>query len=170
MIVIRELSKLTYVTVGVVLHEGNYNTINNTLSVLSTLDIADIRIISSAQTNKNVMCDLQLHDGYPILNYRLNNLKSDRPFRGLRDSDCHRCHLVKDDMLILSDYHFPCVIYMREGGEPIGKVARKSLAQIRTERRAWFYRTDTHVDKICSSNCLDVCIDHNNTVEKLASF
>jgi hypothetical protein len=81
---------------------------------------------------------------------------------GLNITDAKKCHLVKDDMAILKTKHFPCIIYMREQGEPIGDVKGKTLIQIRQERKEWFETTNIYQESICRKNCLDVCRDHNN--------
>jgi len=63
-----------------------------------------------------------------------------------------------DDSIIAGDYHFPCVIYMREQGNAIGKVG----PNMRAVRKLWSDNHDTHTDPICKKNCLDVCISYNN--------
>lgn len=162
--VIKELSKITYVTVGVVLDERNTAELNNTIKFASKLGVSDIRIIPSAQSNHLLLVDVDTE--LPILKYRVNNIRNGRHVRGITNKDCYKCHLVKDDMVVLHGQHFPCVIYMREQGKSIGTVAGKTLEQIREERKVWFESTNTKADIICSRNCLDVCIDHNNKVEK----
>lgn len=129
----------------------------------TTLGVSDIRIIPSAQSNHYL--DINVQTEYKILKYRINNFKNGRHIRGIRLLDCSKCHLVKDDMVILHGEHFPCVIFMREHGPSIGSVHGKSLERIRAERRLWFDTTNTHKNEICRNNCLDVCIDHNNKVE-----
>ena len=162
--VIRELSKITYTTVGVVLDERNNKELEKIIEYATGLGVSDIRIIPSAQSNHLLKLDVQTE--YKILKYRLNNLANGRHVRGLTEHDCKKCHLVKDDMVILHGQHFPCVIYMREQGEAIGDVYGKSLDEIREERFYWFNETNTHEDPICKKQCLDVCIDHNNKVEE----
>jgi hypothetical protein len=83
--------------------------------------------------------------------------------RGIQDTDCFRCWLPLDAIVVCGDYHFPCVIYMREKGEPIGKIG----PNMRKERLAWAKQHNTHCDPICQANCLDVCIDHNNYIAEL---
>ena len=61
-------------------------------------------------------------------------------------------------MAVALNYHFPCVIYMREQGNPIGKVSKN----MRKERQEWFEKHNTFLDPICKNNCLDVCRDYNN--------
>lgn len=159
---IKEISKLTYVTVGVVVTEETVHDLKNTIEFAASLGVADIRIISSAQYNTLLhnakLVNKEVYKKYPILKYRIENLNNERNVRGLQETDSHKCGLVLDDMAIAGDYHFPCIIYMREGGNPIGKVGEN----MRRERLKWMENHDTHKDPICKKNCLDVCIDYNN--------
>lgn len=161
--VIKNLSNKTYVSVGVVLDERNLSSLPDIIDYATGLGVSDIRIIPSAQYNK--MPVVQKDTKYKILSYRLNNMKHGKSIRGLVKGDCARCHLVKDDMVILHGKHFPCVIYMREQGDAIGDIQGKSISEIRAERKVWFNCHDSFTDSICSRNCLDVCIDYNNKVE-----
>jgi molybdenum cofactor biosynthesis enzyme MoaA len=162
--IIKELSKLTYVTVGVVLDKQNNSDLKNIISYATSLGVSDIRIIPSSQSNHYLNID-DIKTDYGILSYRLNNIKNKRHVRGITEKDCKKCHLVKDDMAILHGKHFPCVIYMREQGKSIGTIYNKTLTEIKKERKKWFEKTNTYNDPICRKNCLDVCIDHNNKVE-----
>lgn len=76
----------------------------------------------------------------------------------MRPKDCGKCRLALDDMAVAGGWHFPCIIYMREGGAPIGRVG----GDIRISRAAWVEKHDAHADPICSSMCLDVCMAYNN--------
>ena len=159
---IKKISKLTYVTVGVVVTEETVGELKQTIEFASTLGVSDIRIISSAQYNTLLenakTVDEDVYKQYPILKYRIENLINQRNVRGLQELDSHQCGLVLDDMAIVGNYHFPCIIYMREGGNPIGEVGEN----MRQERLEWSKNHDTHKDPICKQNCLDVCIDYNN--------
>jgi len=160
---IKELSKRVYVTVGVVITDDNIDELNNTIEFAHNLGVADIRIISAAQYNKllsgvakiskNILKD------HPILKYRVNNIKSGRNVRGINKNDSHQCYLIQDDSAVAGNFHFPCIIYLREQGNPIGKIG----PQMREERIRWFENHDSYNDPICQKNCLDVCIDFNNT-------
>lgn len=161
---IKLLSELTYVTVGVVLDERNNSELNNIIEYATSLGVSDIRIIPSAQSNHKLNLDKK--SSHKILNYRLNNIKNGVHVRGLTENDTNKCHLVKDDMVVLKNNHYPCVIYMREQGNPIGTVIGKSIEEIRNSRKDWFKNHDSKTDSICSKNCLDVCIEHNNRCEK----
>ena len=159
---IEYLSSRTYVSVGVVLNGENDSELRGIIDFAIGLGVSDVRIITAAQSNHLVNFDPD--DKRPILKYRATNIKAGRPMRGIKNDDCNKCHIVKDDMVILKGYHFPCVIYMREQGRPIGSISGKSLKEIREERKAWFEYTDTKLNPICSKNCLDVCVEHNNRV------
>jgi pyruvate-formate lyase-activating enzyme len=161
---IRELSKLTYVTVGVVLTEQNAATVNDIIRFAHNLGVADIRVIPAAQEGAwldNMTVDSDMLAAHPILKYRINNTKAGLSVRGLQPTDSNRCGLVVDDMAVMGDSHYPCIIYMRERGEAIGKVG----PTMRTERAEWSKNHDTHADPICKANCLDVCRDYNKRFE-----
>lgn len=163
---IKELSKLTYVTLGVVVTEETVNSLADTISFGISLGVSDIRIISSAQYNqilpviKNI--PKESYDHMPILKYRLNNLQKNITVRGLAKENSDKCALVLDDMIVAGIYHFPCVIYMREGGNPIGKVN----GNLREERYEWFKIHNNYEDNICRVNCLDVCREYNDKYRK----
>lgn len=164
---IKELSKLTYVTVGIVLTPDNVQRTIDTIRFADEFGVSDIRVISAAQWNKPIdtlsSLEKELLDKYPILKYRVNNFKSGLNVRGMRETDSHTCGLVLDDSVIAGDFHFPCVIYMREQGNPIGRVS----ANMRQERKQWSETHDCYLDDICRKNCLDVCISYN---EKFAEY
>jgi pyruvate-formate lyase-activating enzyme len=161
---IRELSRQVYVTVGVVLTEENIKSVKNTIYFAHELGVSDIRIISAAQFNELPEeisgIDQDVLDAHPILKYRIGHFLDGRNVRGIQEYDSHKCHLVKDDSVVAGKYHFPCVIYLREGGEPIGFVGEN----MRAERKEWFEQHNSFCDPICKKNCLDVCIDYNNKV------
>jgi molybdenum cofactor biosynthesis enzyme MoaA len=163
---IRELSKLTYVTVGVVLTPENVNRTIDTIKFADSLGVSDIRIISAAQFNAPIealgQVDEYLLKKYPILKYRVNHFKNGINVRGMKETDAKHCGLVLDDSVIAGDFTYPCVIYMREQGEAICKVG----SDMRLKRLEWFKNHDCYEDAICKKNCLDVCIDYNNKFEK----
>jgi len=159
---IKEISKRCYVTLGMVFIEETMGTINEVVKFGSDLGVADIRVITAAQYNEAMtyLTDVQdeFLEKHPILKYRVNNFSKNRNVRGLKKGDSHICGLMMDDSAVVGDSHFPCIIYLREGGDPIGKVG----PSMRQERINWLYTHDTHKDPICKNNCLDVCIDYNN--------
>lgn len=164
---IRDLSALTYVTVGVVLTDANSGSVNDIIRFAASLGVGDIRVIPAAQDSdrlRGVVVDEDILVKYPILRYRIENLQNGRPVRGLHEGDSHQCGLVLDDMAVAEGKHFPCIIYMREGGAPIGSM---SDPNVREDRAAWSRSHDTHLDPICRGQCLDVCVSYNNTFRDL---
>ena len=160
------LSKHTYVTVGVVLTPENASTLNNIIRFADSLGVSDIRIIPAAQVDdrlRDVQVDDDLLAKYPILKYRIDNVKMGLPVRGMSPYDSPKCGLVLDDMAVCENKHYPCIIYLREGGDPIGEVGYT----MREDRKKWFETHDCFHDKICSWNCLDVCVEYNNRFEEL---
>lgn len=159
---IKELSRIVYTTVGIVLTEDNFKDLEHIVAFADRLGVHDIRIIPSAQFNSFMhyakYIEPSVLEKHPILKYRVNNVLDGRHVRGLKESDSNRCGLVIDDMAVAGDYHFPCIIYMREQGNPIGKVG----VNMRAERVIWSLTHNTFIDPICQKNCLDVCVDYNN--------
>jgi molybdenum cofactor biosynthesis enzyme MoaA len=159
---IHELSKRVYVTVGVVLTDENLLNLKGIVQFAHEMGVADIRIIPAAQ-NGNMIAgvealDPKIVEAHPILAYRVKNILAGKPVRCIQEYDSHRCYIPIDDSVVCGNFHFPCVIYMREQGEPIGKIGPNMWA----ERIAWSECHNTFEDPICRANCLDVCVDHNN--------
>ncbi len=164
-----DIANLVYTTVGVVLTNETVATICRVVEFAHGLGVQDIRIIPAAQEgngNEELIRQVELIpqeilNAHPILAYRVANIKQGVPIRGIQEFDTHTCYLPLDDSVVSGGFHYPCVIYMREQGEPIGKVGR----YMRGERVAWAVQHDTHTDPICQKNCLDVCVAHNNKCE-----
>lgn len=164
---IRELSRLTYTTVGCVFTNETVETLVDTIMFASNLGVSDIRIVSSAQQDitPKIQIDERILSKHPILKYRVNNFNNGRSVRGINKTDCHKCHLVKDDMAVEGYYHYPCIIHLRETKKPIGEVGKN----MRQERFDWFQNHDSFKDEVCRKNCLDVCVDYNNKAEFYAT-
>lgn len=162
---IKYLSQYVYITVGVVFNELNCSDALKTIEYIDNLNPADIRVIPSAQYNKAipqlVKLPKKILKKHPILNYRIENFKKGRNFRGITKTDCHKCYLVLDDIAVAGKYQFPCIIYLREQGYPISDMDEN----FREKRLGWFRNTDTSKEKICNQNCLDVCVNYNNRVD-----
>lgn len=163
---IRALSKLTYVTVGIVISEETVHTTKDIVMFAHELGVADIRLISAAQFDKVLHqvkgIPQEVLDAHPILKYRVERAKNGHPIRGIGRDDSSWCGIAVDDVVIAGKYHFPCVIHMRENGNPIGEFNE----DFRYERLMWACATDTKEEKICQKNCLDCIVQYNNTREK----
>jgi molybdenum cofactor biosynthesis enzyme MoaA len=161
---IRHLSSHTYVTAGIVLTPENEGEVEYTVAVARELGVKDIRIIPSAQWKPELNMAVDVDIGYPILHYRMENVRKGRPVRGLKATDSARCWLALDDMAVVGEDHYPCIIYLREQGRPIGRFTTEE--NVRRERAEWVYAHNCHDDPICRANCLDVCVDYNNKAQE----
>lgn len=163
---IKHVAPKVYTTVGIVLNPENVQKFIGIVNFADSLGVADIRVIPSSQWDQALVQLTQISDEvkdrHPILKYRVNNFINGIHVRGIKPTDTRSCPLVMDDSVIAGQSHFPCVIYMREHGQPIGTVHEN----MRADRITWMKHTDTHADPICKKNCLDVCIDYNNKATK----
>lgn len=159
-----------YTTIGIVFNNDNIDEVYQLIKFSSEeLGVSDIRIISTAQENINIPNHYILPESilsrHPILKYRINHTKNNRRLRGISINDSHKCFLVLDDIAIVDNYHYPCIIFLREKGSPIGRIDYKNIQQIQKERIKWSNSINTYIHPICKENCLDVCIEHNNKVK-----
>lgn len=166
---IRFLSEQVYVSVGMVFTEDNVNDCVESVLYADSLGVSDIRVIPSAQFNEALSRLAALPEDvlakYPILQYRIRNIKNGRHVRG-SEKPLTKCWLALDDMAVVDGKHFPCIIHMREQGDPIGPVTDN----IREDRVNWIKNHNPNEDPICKANCLDVCIDYCRTADKTHSF
>lgn len=163
------LAKMSYTTVGVVLTENNIGDLHKIITFAHGLGVHDIRIIPAAQFDNalaNVEVEKAILQSHPILKYRIDNIHAKKSVRGIGEQDAHCCSIVLDDMAIAGDYHFPCIIFLRERGEPIGTWRGKTIQEIRQARRDWMLKTDTFNHPICKQNCLDCIVLFNNTASE----
>lgn len=162
---IKNISKICYVTVGIVLTKDNIDTINDIIVFADSLGVADIRIISSAQENFLVAglekIPIDILEKHPILKYRVIQFIKGENVRGISEKDCHKCHLVHDDSAIAGKYAYPCIIWLREGGDPICEVG----PDMRQKRHEWFLKHNSYDNLICRKNCIDACVELNNKIE-----
>lgn len=163
---IKELSKICYVTLGVVINENNIKNIQEILKFCNDLNPSDIRIIPSAQfSNKlyNFKINKKILKKYPILKYRIKNILNNKTVRGLSKKDNDKCPLILDDLAIRGEHHYPCIIKLREGCKPIGKINQN----FRQQRIKFYHNHNVLNDIVCKNNCLDVCRDYNKKVKKI---
>jgi len=158
---IREMARETYVTAGMVFTDDNTEEACSAILFADSLGVSDIRIIPAAQYAKalQVLGNLpaEILQKYPILRYRVLGASTGQTVRGIMRNDSGRCRLVLDDIAVAGAWHFPCIIYLREGGAPIGRVG----PQMRKERAEWSRTFEPKADPICRNMCLDVCREYN---------
>lgn len=144
-------SRGVYITVGIVVINETEERLRDVIAYADSLGVSDVRPIPAAQWKNTLSIPVGTLEKYPILKYRSQS----RLFRG---NPAEKCPLVLDDMAVMGDKHYPCIIYMREGGNPIGTVSR----DMRKERNEWYMAHNPRTDGICANQCLDVCREYNN--------
>jgi MoaA/NifB/PqqE/SkfB family radical SAM enzyme len=163
---IRDLSKRTAVIINVVYNEANVAGTVQTILFAHELGVKDILLVSASQYSRAAgglqQLPKEVLDAHPILKYRVENALHLPKVRGLSEADAYHCALVLDDAVVAADYHFPCSIYMRERGNPIGRIG----AGMRQERASWFQNHNTHQDAICKEFCVDLYRDYNNAYRR----
>lgn len=164
---ILHLSKLVYLTIGIVVVPQTASQLCDTIELADLLGVSDIRIIPAAQ-HKEILpvvdrVSPRIVEKYPILRYRLANIASGVRFRGIGEDNTPYCWVSMDDVAIAGDYHYPCIIYLREQGEPIGRVG----PDMRRQRQTWVMKHDAKKDPICRENCLDCIVQYNNEFERI---
>jgi hypothetical protein len=82
--------------------------------------------------------------------------------RGLRNGDSPRCYLALDDVTIKGGLHYPCAVYLREGGIAVGRVGPDMMR----DRESWFKWHNSLNDPICCKFCMDFKCDFNNAVHE----
>jgi len=166
---IKELSKLTYVILGITINEKNCQNIKQILKFADSLGVADMKLSTSTHWNKPIpnleTIPEQLLDRHPILKYRVTHFKKGRNVRGLTERDCYKCLLVQDDIIIVGNKHYACIVQAREKSPAIGTVTL--VSEMRRERLKWAMNKDTNLDPVCKPFCMDIFIDCNNRIHEL---
>ena len=142
--------------------------IRKTLALARQLGASEIKIMSLAQEGAPVDTSWitpELRQSFPLLNWRCQNFEAGRDNRGLAPGDARRCRLAQDDATIAGGMHYPCNVYFREKGEPIGAAGPDMMAQ----RMAWSLGHDPLEDPICRRYCMDILREYNNRAEELSN-
>jgi len=157
--VIIQLAKVRYVNVGLVIDELNVDRIQFIIDYILAMGVNDIKLSVSSHA-LSVMPKFQdSYAGYPILSYRVKNFNMGKPMRGFPTA---HCGIMKNDITIVGDSHYPCLVYFREHGKPIGKIGKEML----NERKAWCEGNDCTTNPICSKFCMDFKCDFNAALQE----
>ena len=159
---IRELVKRANVVLGIVVTADTAKNLSDTIDFALSLGVHDIKLISASQYDRLLQeaaeVSTDIRRAHPLLNYRISNMLAGRNIRSIKEDDSHRCPLVLDDSSFTGGFHYPCTLYMRGWGKPIGV----PYEAMRKERAQWYRKHDTHKDPICRRYCVDSFVDYNN--------
>jgi len=153
--------------------EVNLNEIEKTLRFLISLNPNDIKFLVIAQDkefvlnhqNNALIRELRkLLDGYPSNQFSLLRAKIDNLFNqnatGLKDQETQavmeHCFIPMTERTIDGSHYYPCSIYLRYYGQPIGPLTDSFEEQQRKIME--FVRThDCRTDPICNRHCTNCC-------------
>ena len=155
---IRELSKNFYVNVGLVIDNINISRLEDIIDFILDLGVDDIKLSTNTK-NELIPKFKKDYKEYPILNYRINNFKQNKQMRGFPSK---KCHIAKNDITIVGNKHYPCLIYFREGGKPINNLNKN----VYEDRLIWFKNHNSQKDKICKKYCMDFKCEFNTYIDK----
>ena len=154
---IKRLSKKTYVNIGLVIDSINSSRISKIIQFILNLGVTDIKLSVNTHDNVLPVFDDDDYSKYPILNYRVTRFRNGKNMRGLSKEDTFKCELVKNDISIVGNKHYPCLVYARENGDAIGELDGDILG----ERIRWYKKHSPILDRICRKFCMDFKCDFN---------
>lgn len=155
---ITTLAKIAYVNIGLVIDSLNVSRIEEIIRYILTLGVKDIKLSVNSHELDILPKFTETYDAFPILSYRVKNFMKGRAMRGFPTK---KCYIMQNDLTIVGDRHFPCLVYFREHGEAIGDVGSNMLK----ERQVWSEAHDCTKDTICSKFCMDFKCDFNREKE-----
>lgn len=160
---IRRLSENHYVNVGLVVDTRNCSRIGEIISYILNLGVRDIKLSVSTKDEVMPVFGDADYSAHPILSYRINRFRQGRTMRGIGDIEDFRCALARNDISIVSDKHYPCLVYAREGGVCIGDLGPDT----EKDRHAWCDRHQPNADPICRKYCMDFKCEFNREHQRL---
>jgi len=160
--VIRELSKSRYVNIGLFIDHLNVDRAEAIVDYVLALGVTDIKLSTSSHDLGIIPTFSKPYSNYPILSYRVNNFMSGKAMRGF---PANKCNMLKNDVTIVGNKHYPCLVYFREGGNEIGCVDDNMMS----DRVNWSDSHNCKTDPICSKFCMDFKCDFNSALEGMRS-
>lgn len=153
---IKELAKTKYVNIGLVIDSINIDRIEKIIDYIIGLGVNDIKLSTSTKDQLMPVFTKSYSD-FPILAYRVERFKQGKQMRG---NPCKTCGICRNDVTIVGDKHYPCLVYFREKGKAIGMVNDTMM----TDRLEWSETHDCVNDPICNQYCMDFKCEFNNSL------
>jgi MoaA/NifB/PqqE/SkfB family radical SAM enzyme len=158
---IKELSKLVYVNIGTVIDKSNHHCIENIIDDVVSWGVSDIKLSTDSHLNL-IPPKISKFYGLSILDYRIKRFNNQNDMRGL-DKRVSKCFLIGNDLSIIGNNHYPCLVYAREKGKPIGAIFHngKLNKKIKEERIEFMNKHKPNEDALCKKYCMDFKCDFN---------
>lgn len=105
-------------------------------------------------------------DRFPLLRLKLRTVFSDLPIGLPRDlPESWRCYVPLSERTIDSTYYYPCSVYLREKGRPLGRIDEPRSAQ-RAKTAAFVKGHACGSDPICRQYCLRCTREFNEACNR----
>jgi sulfatase maturation enzyme AslB (radical SAM superfamily) len=161
---IKRLSRQSNVTLHTVLTQFNFPKFSEFVEFVSAnTAVKDIKILASRGTwreeFRTIAVDDSLLQKYTLLKKRIGIIKSGRNIFGIPDAYDGPCP-QRLTFAFANGYYYPCLIYQRENGEPIGRVdyrndIRDELQKIISDYGKWLCHDHADISRtaICKRDC-----------------
>lgn len=161
LVFINVLAKRIRIVAGITVTNENISSLQDTIDAALSVGAHDVTISigTNAKLSKDAFVGIRTY-GKPILSFRVKKASQAATRGGCK----HKCAMCLDSVCVKGGMHYPCQIYMREGGLPIGSIEDEMW---RDKRLIWSELHDCGSDPICSKYCPDFCIEFNETVATL---
>ena len=153
-----------YVNVGLVVDSLNVSRVSKIIRYILDLGVNDIKLsVSTKDEVTPVFPESEDYSAYPILNYRVGRFRQGKSMRGLSNTDTFKCSLSRSDISIVGRDHYPCLVYAREGGRPIGPLS----SDVKGARLNWVEGHSPKDDPICQRYCMDFKCAYNRAADHI---
>lgn len=143
------------------------------------LDTDDVKLLAMVQTRANLR-DFRTHnqvlqninsyltgyspDEYPLLRYKLNTIFTENGL-GLKDITSRQimrnCFVPLTERTMDTTYYYPCSVYLREDGKPLGRLDEDDLQEQQVKILDFVSQTSCRDDTICKEYCINCCKKFN---------
>jgi len=169
---VRDTRPSFFLIANTVINETNRREMAGIVRFLVTLGVNDVKLITmvdqknslgdfpeAAAVTREIAALLRAYpeDAFPLLRRKLHTV-FDREAIGLDDviapqPQDWRCYIPLTERTVDALYYYPCSVYLREGGRPLGSIHEPASAQ--RARTAQFVRHGRCLeDPICRQYCL----------------
>ncbi|HYF48427.1 MAG TPA: hypothetical protein VEJ63_03425, partial [Planctomycetota bacterium] len=168
-----------FLIINTVVSRDNRADLPRILAYLLSLGPDDIKLITDVDAketladfpeSENVRAQLaalmasQPSDRYPLLRLKLQTVFSPQAI-GLGRTHAQkdgtwRCYIPLTERTVDGVFYYPCSVYLREGGAPLGRISDPQRLQ-REKSAAFVERGDCLTDPICAKYCLHCTKNYN---------
>lgn len=170
--------------INTVINNHNYNNLPNFIEFLLKYNIDDIKLITEVEKkdfivtlkNKNEIIDkinsfLEKYDKntFPLLRKKLNTV-FEKDCIGLEEISKKnwKCYIPFTERTVDKLYYYPCSVYLRENGEPLGKITDSYQEQINNTVN-FVENGNCLEDSICKKYCLNCTKNYNILVNNFSN-